>query len=105
MVAYRSMRKIPKSLREELSNDPYYSRCARSSHECEGRITWEHAFIYAGRQINERWAIIPLCWFHHLGAGLDKQVNQAIALSRASDIDLMKYPRTNWSQLKKYLLK
>lgn len=57
------MRKIPQKLRDELAADPYYKTCARKSGECSGRITWEHAVIYAGRQVNERWAIVPLCLY------------------------------------------
>lgn len=88
-------------LREEMASDSYYSRCARFDADCRGRITWEHALIYAGRQVNEKFAIIPLCVYHHLGAGLVKKENQRIALERATDDDLKKYPRLR--QLKEYL--
>lgn len=64
--------------------------------ECEGRITIEHAFTYAGKQINELWALIPLCEYHHLGEGLIKRENQRIAVARATDEELSKYPRINW---------
>lgn len=84
---------IPKKLREQLSEDPYYSVCARENEECSGRITWEHACYYSGHKINEYWAIIPLCFFHHLGPGLKKNTNQAIAYSRATDADLQKYSK------------
>src|SRR5215510_1054527 len=80
------MRPILPHLREELANDNYYCHCARQSEDCSGRITWDHAIIHAGRQINEKWAIIPLCEFHHLGYGLNKQINQCIALLRAEVI-------------------
>ena len=90
------MRPIPAKMKEAMSSDPYYKTCARSDHECSGRITWEHAFIYAGRQVNEVWAIIPLCWYHHLGAGLDKRINERISIARATDEDLAKYPRRKW---------
>lgn len=96
------MRKIPLKMRTEMSLDPYYKTCARENDECSGRITWEHAFIYAGRQVNEKWAIIPLCVYHHLGPGLDKDLNRFIALRRANDEELLKYP-SNWDQLKSYL--
>lgn len=79
-----------------MAEDPYMKVCARRNWECQGRITWEHAFIYAGRQINERWAIIPLCEYHHLGKGMDKRVNEQIAISRATKEDLQKYPKRNW---------
>ena len=72
---------------------------------CSGRPEWEHAFIYAGRQINERWSIVPVCAFHHRGSGLVKGFNQYVALTRASDDDLKKYPRVDWENVKKHLTK
>lgn len=98
------MRPIPKKLREEMASDPYYEKCCRANDECAGRITWEHAFIYGGRQINEKWAIIPLCVYHHLGAGLVKIINQKIASTRASRKDREKYPLLNWEYLDKYVI-
>ena len=89
------MSKIPKELLEEILADPYYQVCARKSSECGGRLTFEHAIIYAGKQVQEKWAIIPLCWHHHLGEGLKKNINQAIAYSRATDEDLEQYPKIN----------
>lgn len=97
------MRKIPTKLKEEMSIDPYYKKCARFNSECNGRITWEHAWIYAGKQINEVWAIIPLCEYHHLYEGLDKEENQRISLARATDEDLLKYPKKDWGQIRKWL--
>jgi hypothetical protein len=96
------MRPIPPKLKAELAADPYYKICARwKEGGCEGRITWEHAFTYAGKQINERWAIIPLCWHHHLGPGLNKAKNQQIALARATPEDLAKYPKVDWEAERK----
>src|SRR3990167_6442583 len=91
------MRRIPCKLIKELENDVYYKLCARLNRYCVGRITWEHVFIYAGKQINERWAILPLCWHHHLGAGLNKKENEKIAIKRATKRELAKYPRRNWN--------
>ena len=90
------MNSIPRKLRIELAADPYYKKCARADVECSGRITFEHAFTYAGKQIQERWAIIPLCVFHHLGEGLDKTINKEIAMSRATEKDRKEYPRLLW---------
>lgn len=104
-----AMQVIPVKLREELAEDPYYQRCVRHSKDCRGRITWEHAFIYAGKQIQEKWAIIPLCEYHHSvcrfqdAGNLNKEINHYIALSRATPEDLAKYPKKDWEQLKKYL--
>ncbi len=81
-----------------MSADPFYKTCARAglhSHECDGRITWEHAMIYAGGQIQARWAIIPLCAKAHAvdqyqdGGDLDKRCNEWIALNRASPDELL----------------
>ena len=97
------MQPIPSALRKQLSEDPYYNHCARLGNDCDGRITWEHAFIYK-TQIQEMWSIIPLCWYHHLGAGLDKEINHYIALKRADLNDLCKrMPKKDWKQMFNYL--
>lgn len=89
------MRPIPQALKKQILTDPYYLQCARSSEGgCEGRITFEHAIIYAGKQLNELWAIIPLCEYHHAvnqfqdGGNLNKMENIRIALNRATDAEL-----------------
>lgn len=97
---------IPKAMRLEMSNDPTYQSCLRarvlSDHVClpdpmTGRlIEWEHALFHAGRKINEKWAIIPSCWWAHRGPGLDKAINQWLALNRATIGDFEKYPRQNF---------
>lgn len=96
---------MPPALRKELSDDPYYRTCARKGDDCQGRITWEHALTYAGRQIQERFAIIPLCAFHHSvdqfqdGRGINKRINVEIALSRATAADKAKYPLLPWGKI------
>lgn len=90
-------------LREEIGNDPEYSRCALLGlqfGECQGRITREHSLIHAGKKIQERWAIIPCCAAHH---GVDffqdapteapKEVRVWVALNRASDEDIFRYSK------------
>lgn len=92
------MNNIPQKLRKELANDPFYKLCARRGlfgHVCGGKITWEHAMYYAGKQLQARWAIIPLCAKAHSvneyqdGGDMDKHLNEWIALSRATDDDLL----------------
>ena len=100
------MRPIPAAIRKIIATNPYYRVCARAAEgECDGIITIEHAYIYAGKQINEIWALLPLCWYHHLGDGLIKWLNQYLALERATDEDLAKYPKNDWKQLRHYLRK
>ncbi len=89
---------IPLKQRKEMAAEPYYKICARNEalhdHECSGRITWEHAIIYAGKKVQKRWAIIPLCeWAHSVnnhqdGGGMVKKINVWIALNRATDAEL-----------------
>jgi hypothetical protein len=89
------MRPIPPKLKQEILDDKFYSKCARNDEgNCQGRITWEHAIIHAGRQLNEKWAIIPICAFHH-GVDLfqdtgdmNKEKHVHIALQRATERDL-----------------
>lgn len=90
-------------MRKIISLSRYYKKCARKGVDCRGRITIEHALIYSGRQINELWALLPLCWYHHIGKGLDKRYNEHLALQRATDEDLAKYPKADWTRRKKYL--
>lgn len=91
------MRPIPPKVKKQILEDPFYNTCCRpEKNECEGRVTWEHALIYAGKQVNELWAIIPLCVYHHLGRGLDKHWNRQRALTRATAEDLAKYPKQTW---------
>jgi hypothetical protein len=92
------MRKISQKVKESLLKEP--DVCARADDgNCGGRITWEHVAIYAGKQIDEVWAIIHLCEYHHdvntyQGNGdLQKEKNMWIALNRASDSELLMYSK------------
>jgi len=78
-----------------MEADPYYKACARRKDGgCGGRVTWEHTLIYGGKQLNEKWAIIPLCERHHGvntyqdNGELNKQENVRIALNRATEAEL-----------------
>lgn len=98
------MRPIPKGLRWRITRDPFMKVCIHDNHECKGRVEWEHAFTYAGKQINEFWAIVPVCTYHHRGPGLNKEYNQFRAIIRADIESLCKrMPNKNWRQIKKYL--
>jgi hypothetical protein len=106
----QDMRKIPETLRHQMENDPYYRVCSRKNRDCDGRITWEHAIIYAGKQLNEKWAIIPLCEYHHAvnrhqdGGELNKEINVMIALNRATDQELLAISKVeNYKRKRDYL--
>lgn len=98
------MSPIPLKHRKIIAVEPFYQKCVRAAEgTCDGRITIEHAFIYSGRQIQELWNYVPLCWYHHLGRGFKKQYGQWIALMRGLGEAIKKYPKRNWLQDKKYL--
>ena len=99
------MRKIPEKLKKRLTGQP----CALRNDKfgaCTGRIQLHHVWIYAGRQINEPWAILGACEGHHERVKQERRVKEAfekISLEYATLDQLAKYPRKEWKQLKKYL--
>jgi hypothetical protein len=94
---------IPTKLNDQINEDPYYHTCSRA-HEgnCSGRIQRHHAIIYARKQVQEKWAIVPACEYHHVGHGKNDQIFRCIAYSRATDEDFAKYPKNDWAQEKRY---
>lgn len=83
------------------------STCIYDNSDCSGRVEWDHVWIYAGRQINEWFAILPTCYYHHRGGGLDRNYSQYVSLNRLDDMQLWmvqeKYPHADWFKLKKKL--
>lgn len=92
------MRPISPKVKQALLQEP--DICVRKNEgNCGGRITWEHTLIHAGRQIDEVWAIIKLCEYHHSvntyqdRGDLNKELNVYHALIRATDDELRKYSK------------
>jgi hypothetical protein len=84
------MTPIPKILREEMANDPYYKTCCVSFlGDCGGRIEWHHVIIHAGKQLQEKWAINPACHDHHMQAEPLREYFEWIAPNRATDQELI----------------
>lgn len=98
------MRPIPPSVRLRLSRDPQMKFCVICGSTW---VEWDHVFTGMGRkQINEWWAIAPLCYNHHRGPGRTKliqQIAQLWCLERAGSEPEKLYPKENWAQLKKFL--
>ena len=106
---------MPRALRIDLNADPWMHKCCLAVfawHHCAGPIEWEHRWKYAGKRIQERWAILPVCKYGHeiktrgtndRGAQIIKDELARISLSRATAEDLAKYPRFNWAQEKERL--
>lgn len=97
------MRPIPKKMREEMNDDPFYSLCCvRDISTCKGVIEWHHNLIHASRQVNEKFCILPMCELHHSQVHLPmvKGFADAVMISRASDEQIDKY---GLEQRRKYL--
>jgi len=71
---------------------------------CGGRIEWHHVFIYAGRQLNEKWAIVPACHDHHAKAEPLREHFEHIALNRATTQELLQISKAiDYVAKRKYL--
>lgn len=83
---------MPLKLRDELSNDPYYRRCCVSGSNSE-KIDFHHNLIFAGRQVNEKWCILPLAKSIHDNIARNKEVCDWIMLNRGTDEELERYSK------------
>lgn len=92
------MNNVPKKLRDKWRMEDLLGmprECMRADEgNCQGRLTKEHAIIYAGKQLQEEWAILDICEFHH-GVNnfqdrgdIKKEKHVWIALNRATDEEL-----------------
>jgi len=102
------MRPIPAKLRKQMNSDPFYKKCCICGF-MQG-IEWHHVFEFARKQIQEKWAIIPVCDRCHKAIHKNdhpcKTLSKRIALKRATDEDLAKYPKVgsdSWEQQKRRL--
>lgn len=91
------MTKIPLPLRKQIDEDKFYKSCAlygQHGHICDGRITMDHTVIFAGKQVQELWAIVPVCAHGHGvdnfqdDANTSKEIRLWVALNRATDPEL-----------------
>lgn len=86
------MRKIPKALQEDMADDPYYKRCCVSGSSF-GKIDWHHNLIFGGRQVNEKFCILPLSKPIHDNIHKYKEQCDWIMLNRATDEELARYSK------------
>lgn len=92
------MSKISKHIRDKLANDKFMRRCilAESRDQCRGKVEWHHVWKYAGKQIQEVFAIIPLCTRHHEYEYRFRDLIKGVSLSRATPQELLRYPKIDW---------
>jgi len=88
------MRPIPTKLRKKLVANPWYSRCCLSGWTTDSaQIEWHHNFIYAGKQVNEEWCILPLRADIHANVHNQeiRELLRWIMLSRAPEEAIQRY--------------
>lgn len=86
------MRPIPPKLRKDLEKDPYYKLCCITGAR---DVQWHHNLIFAGRQVNERWCILPLSEkIHDLARNKEvKEILDWIMINRATEEQLKIYSK------------
>ena len=85
---------IPPKMREELSYDPFMSKCCLYRHHlCSGRIQWHHHLKFAGKRINEKWCILPVCELAHKEEAKYKEVLDMKMVKRARYEELVPYSK------------
>lgn len=102
------MRSISSRVSKELHTQLRMKQCVIRDLQdlygpCGGKIEWDHVWIYAGRQIDEPWAIVGLCHDHHMakeGEPAVKAAVQTASLMLATIEELSKYSRKDWEQIK-----
>lgn len=110
-VVINFVQKLGKITKNAVETDDFYRTCSLSRlGGCGGRISIEHAIIFAGRQLDEPWALIPLCAKHH---GVDqyqdvtavnKERSEWVALNRATDQELLAVSKViNYIHKRNYL--
>ena len=92
------MRPIPSKLRQEISQDNFMKKCCL----CYNQFPeWHHAIIFQGKQLNEKWAIVPACKWCHKNR---LEELEYVALERATDEELQRISKgVNYKQRRDYL--
>lgn len=81
---------IPKDIREQLAHDPFMEKCCICG--VRDGVQWHHNLIFGGKAIQEWWAILPVCFTHHLLADTREIRSQLNRIMRERSEDkLLKY--------------
>lgn len=88
------MNNIPAKLKKEMAADPYYQKCAITGALAKNtKVEWHHNLIFAGKQVQEKWCIIPLRADIHEQIVKYKERVDHIMLNRATDDELRRYSK------------
>lgn len=99
------MNNIPPKLKAEMAADPYYKKCCISGRLATNtKIEWHHNLIFAGKQVQEKWCILPLAEDIHREIVKYKEKCNWIMLNRSTDADLERYSKAiNYKLLREKL--
>jgi len=95
---------IPKPLLKEILEDKFYKKCCLTG-KIYGKIDLHHNLIFAGKQVQEKFAILPLHnSIHQYHNGLTSEVKEKlnrIMVSRMTEAQLDYYSKAvNYRQYK-----
>jgi len=98
---------ITKELREEMSQDKFYSKCCITGLSKNAvKIDWHHNLMYAGKRVNAKFCILPLADFVHRDIAKHKEKCDWIMWNRASEEEIELYSKaTNYKEVKERLNK
>lgn len=98
------MNRMPLKLRAELEKDPWYKICCitgdRSSYDSLTgvfeRIEWHHNLMFAGKQVQEKFSILPVLSSVHKTVHLEEMKARLdwIMWNRASDEQIKRYSKS-----------
>lgn len=81
-------------MREEMSADPFYSKCCITGLTNNAvKIDWHHNLMYSGKRVNEIFCILPLADFVHQNIVKHKEKCDWIMWNRASTEQIQKYSK------------
>jgi hypothetical protein len=89
------MRPISPRVKKILLADKFMETCCYTGSK---EVSWEHCWIYAGRQIDEAWAIVGLRRDLNTSS-MPKKIKeycQWVSINRATEDDFKKYPKFDW---------
>jgi hypothetical protein len=94
------MNNIPTKLKIELNDDVFYTRCCLTGvSNRETKIDFHHNLIYAGKQVQEKFCILPLAKSVH--DKLPKELCDWVMWNRATDEEIARYSKAENYQLTK----
>jgi len=94
---------IPIKLRKELEQDPFYKTCCLTG-RTDGKIEKHHNLIFAGKQVQKKFAILPvhndLHQYHRKITSRVKELLNRIMVARMTEEELDYYSKA--VDLRKY---